>query len=221
MKQLLTEEKSLWIEDMPVKADTITQKNEYLWSANIDHSSAYYNHLSVISTYSSGERGFTLIELLTVVLVAAVILVFAVPAFEGVINNNRVVSAANELTTSLARARMAAIKTNTQAEIKSTSGGTDWTQGYVVKASLYGSSTTVIVIDAVNYIDFCFEGPSSPIIFNSLGGLGSSLYPDSATFTEAFDLWAPKAYGRILSISASGSTTIKVNPNTNKNPNCN
>lgn len=161
------------------------------------------------------ESGFTLIELLTVVVVAAVILVFAIPSFEGVINNNKVASATNQLTTTLAQARLAAIKANTTAEVKPTTG-TDWAAGYQVEADLNGDST-VEVVNVVEAVDdnVVFTGTSASIIFNSLGGLGATLYPTSATFTESFTLNAPKAYGRTLTISGSGSTSVKVNSNTN------
>ena len=161
------------------------------------------------------QSGFTLIELMTVVVVAAVILVFAIPSFEGVINNNKVASATNELTTTLARARLAAIKANTTAEVKPTTG-TNWAAGYQVEADLNGDATSE-VINIVEAVDdnVTFTGPASSVIFNSLGGLGATLYPSTATFTESFTLNAPKAYGRTLTISGIGSTSVVVNDNTN------
>lgn len=56
------------------------------------------------------ERGFTLIELMIALAVAAIILVFAVPSFQAVINGNRLTAAANELLAGLQTARIESIR---------------------------------------------------------------------------------------------------------------
>ena len=215
MKQLLTKQSTHRIEEIPLNSRVINRNQDVNLSAKICRSSANNNRSSAFLAFNTKEQGFTLIELLTVVLVAAVILVFAIPSFEGVINNNRVVSAANELTTTLARARLAAVKSNSNTQVKPTTG-TDWSSGYQVEADLDGDSTNEVIsiVEAVED-NVTFFSSTTSVTFNSLGGLGSTLYPTSATFIETFTLNAPKAYGRTLSISATGSTTIQVNPNTN------
>ena len=228
MKQSLTEDTIHSIEDMPVNYGAIIQEQNDILSAYLYRLSANYYQPSVFLTSRGKEGGFTLIELLVTVLVAAIILVFAVPSFQGVMNNNRVVSAANDLTTTLARARMAAIKANTTAKVRSnvkvlSNGKIDWSKGYQVEADLNGDSINEIVsvVEAVNdpgidkKVKVTFVGSTSTITFNSLGGLGATLYPSSATFTESFTLNAPKAYGRTLTILGSGSTSVVVNDNTN------
>ena len=116
----------------------------------------------VVYGYSLGDEriqsGFTIIELMIVIVLAAVIAVFAVPAIEGVLNNNRVVSATNNLTTTIATARMAAIKANTTAQVKSTCSinntcpDTDWSGGYQVRADMDGDSfaEVIAVIEKIN-----------------------------------------------------------------------
>ena len=58
------------------------------------------------------QRGFTLVELMVAVLVMAVVLAFAVPGFESVVNGSRLTGAANEMLASLQSARMEAIRRN-------------------------------------------------------------------------------------------------------------
>lgn len=58
------------------------------------------------------QRGFTLVELMVAVLVMAVVLAFAVPGFESVVNGSRLTGAANEMLASLQAARMEAIRRN-------------------------------------------------------------------------------------------------------------
>ena len=61
---------------------------------------------------SRGQLGVTLIELMVTIAVLAVIVTLAVPSFAGIINSNRLATAANELGTSLQLARMEAIRRN-------------------------------------------------------------------------------------------------------------
>ena len=59
-----------------------------------------------------GQLGVTLIELMVTIAVLAVLVTLAVPSFAGIINSNRLATAANELATSLQLARMEAIRRN-------------------------------------------------------------------------------------------------------------
>ena len=54
--------------------------------------------------------GFTLIELMVAVSVMAIVLAFAIPGFQSVVNSNRLAGAANEMVASLQTARMEAIR---------------------------------------------------------------------------------------------------------------
>jgi prepilin-type N-terminal cleavage/methylation domain len=78
-------------------------------------------------------HGFTLVELLVTVAVLAVVLALAVPSFQGVINRNRVTTAANELASALQLARVEAVRRNRAVVLcPSTDGtscaGADWSR---------------------------------------------------------------------------------------------
>ena len=84
--------------------------------------------------------GFTLIELLITVAVLAVVLAIAVPNFRTMINRNRLVATANEISAALNLARMEAIRRNRRVEIcPSTNGtscsGSDWSRMIVREAT--------------------------------------------------------------------------------------
>ncbi|WP_146910609.1 GspH/FimT family pseudopilin [Arenimonas daejeonensis] len=86
------------------------------------------------------SAGFTLVELMITIAVLAVVLAVAVPSFQGVINRNRLVSAANEAVGVLQIARMEAIRRNARVEIcPSTNGaacsGSNWARMIVRVAS--------------------------------------------------------------------------------------
>ncbi len=56
------------------------------------------------------QRGFNIIELMVVLFVASILLTIGVPAFNGVVANSRISTAANDVTTTLHVARTEAIK---------------------------------------------------------------------------------------------------------------
>lgn len=66
---------------------------------------------------STQARGFTLLELMIVVAVVAIILVIAVPNFQGVINAGRVSAPANELLGAVQSARIEAVRSGRRAVI--------------------------------------------------------------------------------------------------------
>lgn len=67
------------------------------------------------------QPGFTLIELMAVLVVAGVILAFAVPSFTNVVISNELIGTANTLVGSLNQARLSAIKRNGDAQFCSNS----------------------------------------------------------------------------------------------------
>jgi type IV fimbrial biogenesis protein FimT len=68
-------------------------------------------------------RGFTLVELMITLAVAAVLLTVAVPSFQAVFQNNRLVSQVNELVTAINLARNEAIKRGVNVTLRAETGG--------------------------------------------------------------------------------------------------
>src|SRR5690606_35774436 len=85
---------------------------------------------------ASAVGGFTLIELLVTLAVLAVVLGLAVPSFQGIIQQNRLTAATNELVAAVQLARAESIRRNRQVVLcptlnGSTCSGSDWTRTVV------------------------------------------------------------------------------------------
>lgn len=86
-------------------------------------------------------HGFTLVELLITILVAALLMALAIPAFHSFVENNRIISSTNELITSLAVARSEAIhrrdtvtlcsSTDTAAAVPTCAASASWETGWI------------------------------------------------------------------------------------------
>ena len=77
-------------------------------------------------------KGFTLIELMVAISILAIILVVGVPSFQTSIQNNRVITNANEVISAVIIARNEAIKRGVNVRIRSISGNANWTTGWSV-----------------------------------------------------------------------------------------
>ena len=85
------------------------------------------------------QGGFTLLELMVTIAIAAIVLSVGVPSFRGVIMDNRLVSQANQIVTSIKIARSAAVRfqrnatvcasSNFDATTPSCSASNDWSNG--------------------------------------------------------------------------------------------
>lgn len=87
-------------------------------------------------------RGVTLIELMVTLAIMGIVMALAAPSFQETIANNRTVTVANQLITTLAFARSEAIKRGVQITIKrkgSTSGR--WESGWDVFTDSTGDGT--------------------------------------------------------------------------------
>jgi type IV fimbrial biogenesis protein FimT len=86
--------------------------------------------------------GFTLYELMIALAIGSVVLVLAVPSFNGVIDNQRMTSATNDLVMSLNLAKSEAIKRVVYVTVcrssnstDCTAGGSTWNDGWIVFAN--------------------------------------------------------------------------------------
>ena len=86
------------------------------------------------------HTGFTLIELMVTIAVLAILMTIAIPSFQNMVLNNRIVAQANQLITALNYARSEAVKRAAPATVCSTNGGTacagsmNWSTGWLVFA---------------------------------------------------------------------------------------
>jgi len=88
------------------------------------------------------RRGFTLVELLVVLAVGAILLAIAIPGYAHFMNYNRLVTATNDLVSSLQLARSEAIKRGKRVTVCTSSApmnavpacdaGADWQHGWLV-----------------------------------------------------------------------------------------
>ncbi|KPJ92750.1 MAG: hypothetical protein AMJ53_08750 [Gammaproteobacteria bacterium SG8_11] len=81
--------------------------------------------------------GFTLIELMVTIALAAIILTQAVPSFNALVQNNRLISQKNEFISTLNLARSEALKRGTRVTVcastdQNTCDTTDWEKGWIV-----------------------------------------------------------------------------------------
>lgn len=101
------------------------------------------------------NRGFTLLELMITLLIAGIILSIGVPSFRGVMQNQRMTTATNELVMSLNLAKSEAIKRVAYVSICKSSNGvtcgdaaTSWNDGWIVFAN-----ATVANVDVRDFGD--------------------------------------------------------------------
>ena len=85
---------------------------------------------------SRNQQGFTLIELMTVVVILGIILAFAMPAMNDLVQRNRLVGQTNDLVTDLKLARTTALTTGMPATICASDDGEQcggsWNDGWIV-----------------------------------------------------------------------------------------
>jgi type IV fimbrial biogenesis protein FimT len=128
---------------------------------NIPNKHQWFDKLVFISYKDSMKEkiqaGFTLIELLITAAILVIVLAFAVPSFESIIQNNRSVSLSNDLIGSLYLARSEAVKRGVSvsvcaaADTNYDSCGNDWSLGWIVfvnpdeNSTLAGGTTEPII----------------------------------------------------------------------------
>lgn len=102
--------------------------------------SASINHCPDSDTPSNRRRhdGFTLIELMVTIAILVIIVTFAIPGFQDLIESNRVTSQTNNLLSAFKTARSEAVNRGQPVTLTAVSG--DFTQGWCIYEGASGSS---------------------------------------------------------------------------------
>jgi len=128
-------------------------------------------------------RGFTMIEMMTVLSVLTVLVLLAAPAFSELSASQRVQTAAEDIFTSLLRARGEAIKQNTDVTVAPAGSPAAWINGW--KVSVGG--TDVATHGATSSV--AISGPGTAVTYRNSGRLSGTTTPKfsfsaSATATK-------------------------------------
>jgi len=159
------------------------------------------------------ENGFTLIELMVTLAIAAILLTVAIPSFNTTIKNNRIVTDANRLVSTIGLARSEAVKLGRTATVcvsadqATCTGETDWTLGWMVWVDANGNA----VLDAGEERGFVDAFPGNSVTFTSAASQIQFTSQGAATAAVTLDLCDDRAgeTGKRINVSNTGraSTT--------------
>jgi len=132
------------------------------------------------------QNGFTLIELMVTLVVATILITVAVPGMQSMIESNKVVTAANSISSvmNLARSEAAKRAVNVTACVSNDQAsctGATWNQGWLVWADLNNNAS----LDAGEIIQV---GSALPASTNVTATVASIAF-DSTGFASAANTW--------------------------------
>lgn len=116
------------------------------------------------------SSGFTMIELLITIAILGIILAFAVPSFQTMIENNRVTSEANTLLSAVNLARTEAIKRGAVVSVQHEGAG--FGDGYCVVVGALGASADCATASGNDVLVREFEAPNAVTVTDNGAGLG-------------------------------------------------
>lgn len=117
------------------------------------------------------DSGFTLIELMVTLALAVILLTLAIPNLRTMIQNNRLVTAANSLVGDINLARSEAIKRGESVRIVANAGG--WNKGWTVEVA--GSGTDIKVAGAIkDNVTITAAGGVTTITYGSNGAASAA-----------------------------------------------
>jgi type IV fimbrial biogenesis protein FimT len=171
------------------------------------------------------QSGFTLMEVLFTMMVAGILVGLGVPSFKTSVQNNRLVSQANDLLGMLLYSRSQAVLSNDNVTVCASNNtntstpscsGTDWSKGWIVCQEASNGNTGCASGYTVLRIESALSGGNSltnasnlsKITFSpATGGLttGNSLYFDLCDSRGA-------SYGRAIYVYSAGQARVSTTP---------
>ena len=79
-----------------------------------------------------GTAGFSIVELMVVLMIAGILLAIGIPSFQAMIQNHRLITAANALFMAVNLTRSEAIHRGVRVDLVPAGDGTKWTNGWVI-----------------------------------------------------------------------------------------
>ena len=163
-------------------------------------------------------HGFTLVELLITILVAALLMALAIPAFHSFVENNRIISSTNELVSSLAVARSEAVHRRdtvtlcSSADLATCAGSASWETGWIAftdrnaNAAIDGTDVLLRVWEAIPVgHTITATGGMTQVRFDRLGIANAG---DTFRLANPDCVTGQANRERIITLLTSGSVTV-------------
>ncbi|HZP65241.1 MAG TPA: GspH/FimT family pseudopilin [Rudaea sp.] len=160
--------------------------------------------------------GFTIIELFVTIIVAAILVALAAPTFRDTAMRNNVSGLNNQLIQALNMARAEAVRRGVPVEVVSVSGGSSWSQGWIVNADTAGNGTFATTLTQQGAVPTKYTvcaastggGTASTVVFTNQGLLGGG--------ATSFDINvnrpdANAKLGQRLNVAGSGRVQSQTN----------
>jgi type IV fimbrial biogenesis protein FimT len=198
----------------------------------------YGGSMSTMRTHRRATAGFTLVEMMVVIVIMAILVVFALPSYRNLVSDSRMQGEINDLHTDMELARSAAIKQGlpvticeSPAPTASAPGcgtGGEWNTGWVAFTDTANNQTySAASGDQLLRAHAALEGTDTlvsaagvpSITFNRMGGTTA---PAHASTTGVFTLRDPTdspGLQRCVIVSETGNTTVDA-PQTQNEANC-
>ncbi|WP_133127438.1 GspH/FimT family pseudopilin [Legionella nagasakiensis] len=162
--------------------------------------------------------GFSLVEFLTILTIAAIFTTLAIPGYNALIQNNKIVSAANKLSASLNFARMEAVKRGVRvavcpaanAAFTACGNNTQWSQGWIVFIDADNNNAIETTSDLVKVAQSL---PNDAVITSSSDVIsydGSGFLTNGASSLSLRTSGCTGNNARVINIANSGRISIGV-----------
>lgn len=152
------------------------------------------------------QRGFTLIELVVVVAVLAIAASFAVPAFQQVVESNRLATESNRLLSAISFTRSEAVRVGDDASLTANTGGfgNGWCVHLGTACNNAGTNEILRQFDAVQ-LDY--TATANTLTFNARGEMTNAAFQLSIDPENCDSGEVDKR--RTISVSLSGRGSVQ------------